>query len=205
MSRVRVHAGDNRITRSGTGLFAEALLECFPNLPVEEEGRLADPKLRENWIERVFAYHSIRSLCLVPWTIRDLIAFHTRYKLALLSHSPMAYASLGRLIGSAAAMERNELSLRYEIEFMSGLSKIATPGRHTNVLLHMVGYFKKQLDPVARKELLDSIEDYRKGLVPRIVPVTLIRHYARRLDVRYLLEQTYLDPHPKELLLRYHV
>ncbi len=205
MERVRVHAGGNRLTRSGTGLFAEALLEHFPNLPVEEEGRLADPNLRENWIERVFAYHDLRSLWATSWKVRGLIEFHTRYKLSLLAHSPSAYSSLGRLIGSSSAMERAALRDAYENGFMSGLSRIATPGRHANVLLHMVGYFKKQLDEAARGELLDSIDDYRRGLVPRIVPVTLVRHHARRLEVGYLLGQTYLNPHPKEILLRYHV
>jgi uncharacterized protein YbgA (DUF1722 family)/uncharacterized protein YbbK (DUF523 family) len=205
MERVRVHLASGMAVRSGKGLFAEALLERFPSLPVEEEGRLADPKLRENWIERVFAYHDLRVLWASRWKTGDLISFHTRYKLSLLAHSPKAYASIGRIVGEASDTDRQTLRVRYETEFMDGLRRIATPGRHANVLQHMVGYFKRDLDDAARGELLGSIEDYRRGLVPRIVPVTLILHYAKRLGIKYLLGQTYLNPQPKELLVRYHV
>jgi len=122
---VRVHKVDNRVFRSGTGLFAEVLLEYFPNLPVEEEERLAHPKLSENWLERVFAYHSFHLLWATSWTIRDLIAFHTRQKFALLEHSRSAYARLGRMLGSGAGMRRDELRSSYEREFMLALSRIA--------------------------------------------------------------------------------
>jgi uncharacterized protein YbgA (DUF1722 family)/uncharacterized protein YbbK (DUF523 family) len=205
MERVRVVASSGMATRSGSGLFAAALQERFPALPIEEEGRMGDPKLRENWIERVFAYHELQALWASRWKIGDLVAFHTKYKLSLLAHSPDAYSRLGRIVGAASTIERNGLRSSYENEFMVALRKIATPGRHANVLQHMLGYFKEDLDDDARHELLGSIEDYRNGLVPRIVPITLILHYAKRLGMAYLLGQAYLNPRPKELLVRYHV
>jgi uncharacterized protein YbgA (DUF1722 family)/uncharacterized protein YbbK (DUF523 family) len=205
MERVRVHGSRGAVTRSGTGLFAAAVMRQQLNLPVEEEGRLSDPKLRENWIERVFAYHRLRSLWATRWKMGSLIEFHTAYKLTLLAHLPSAYESLGRLVGEGSRQDREQLQASYEQGFMAALARIATPGRHANVLQHVLGYFKKTLDAEARNEVLQSIDDYRRGLVPRIVPITLLVHHARRLDVGYLLGQAYLDPHPKELLLRYHV
>jgi uncharacterized protein YbgA (DUF1722 family)/uncharacterized protein YbbK (DUF523 family) len=205
MERVRVFDAHGVPAKSGQGLFAEALLRHFPNLPVEEEGRLLDPRLRENFIERVFAYRRLRALFAQRWKVGDLVAFHTAHKLLLMAHSPKAYASLGRLVAEAKKMPRAALHERYEAEFMRALSVIATPKRHANVLQHVVGYFRNQLDADSRRELLSLIDDYRCGLVPLIVPITLIRHYVRRFDVAYLRSQIYLQPHPKELMLRNHV
>ncbi len=205
MERVRVFDAHGVPAKSGRGLFAEALLRHFPNLPVEEEGRLSDPRLRENFIERVFAYRRLRTLFAARWKIGDLVAFHTAHKLLLMAHSPQAYASLGRLVAEAKKTPRAVLRERYEAEFMQALSVIATPKRHANVLQHVAGYFRDQLDSDSRRELLSLIEDYRRGLVPLIVPITLIRHYVRRFDVAYLRGQMYLQPHPKELMLRNHV
>jgi len=190
--RVRLHQDKGRVSRSATGVFAEELMNRLPGLPVEEEGRLANPDLLANWIERVFAYDDIGSLWGSRWNARDLIAFHTRYKLVLMAHSPAAYSRLGRIVGAAASMRRDELRARYEAEFMAALSRIATPGRHANVLQHAAGYFKRDLDEASRKDLLQSVEDYRRGEVQRIVPVTLILHHARRLKLDYLLGQEYL-------------
>jgi uncharacterized protein YbgA (DUF1722 family)/uncharacterized protein YbbK (DUF523 family) len=205
LDRVRLHHGPGRVTRSGRGLFAAALADRFANLPIEEEGRLRDPQLRENWIQRVFAYHRLQMLWATRWRVGDLVAFHTSHKLVLLAHSPQAFQQLGRLVAASKALPRGELRERYEREFMAALTKPATRGRHTNVLQHMVGYFRDQLDDVLRRELLDCIEDYRRSLVPLIVPITLITHHVRRVNVEYLKGQVYLNPHPKELALRNHV
>jgi uncharacterized protein YbgA (DUF1722 family)/uncharacterized protein YbbK (DUF523 family) len=204
MERVKVYHGD-RATRSGRGLFAEVLLERFPNLPIEEEGRLCDPRLRENWIERVFAYHRLQQLWRPRWTLGDLVAFHTAQKLSVLAHAPQAYQQLGRLVARGKSLDRSALRGRYERELMSALSVLATRGRHANVLQHILGYFKKALDEASRRELLTHIEDYRRGHVPLVVPLTLIAHYVRRFGIEYLQRQAYLQPHPKELALRNHV
>jgi uncharacterized protein YbgA (DUF1722 family) len=205
MERVRVQQPKGSPSKNGRGLFAAALLERFPNLPVEEEGRLCDPRLRENWVERVFAYHALRRLWSRRWKVGDLVAFHTRYKLVLLAHWEQGYRTLGRLVADAKSVPRAELRSRYEAGFMVALKRIATVRRNTNVLQHMLGHFSKQLDPTSRQELVTHIDDYRCGLVPLVVPLTLIRHYVRLLDVPYLKDQVYLNPHPKELALRNHV
>lgn len=205
MERVRVYGGPSGATRDGRGLFAEALLARFPELPVEEEGRLSDPRLRENFIERIFAYRRLHTLFSGRWTLGGLVAFHTAHKLAVMAHSPRAYQTLGRLVAHAATMERAEVAREYRAQFMHALAVPATPVRHVNVLQHITGYFKRQLDTAAKEELLTVIDDYRRGLVPLIVPITLVRHYVNRLGVSYLKGQSYLDPHPKELALRNHV
>ncbi len=205
MERVRVYDAHGVPTKSGRGLFAAALLERFPNLPVEEEGRLADPRLRENFIERVSAYHRLRLLFAGKWKRGDLVRFHSAHKLLLVAHSPKMCENLGRLVANAQTVPRSTFSARYEAEFMSALRVIATPKRHANVLQQMAGYFRRQLDDGSRRELLSLIEDYRKGLVPLVVPLTLIRHYVRKLQITSLQGQVYLEPHPKELMLRNHV
>jgi len=154
MERVRVYDGKGVPSRNGRGLFAEALLRRCPTLPVEEEGRLNDPRIRENFVERVFAYRRLRSLFRARWTIGDLVRFHTAHKLQLLSHSPKTYAVLGRLVADAKPVPRARLRARYEAEFMKALSEIATPRRHANVLHHIVGHFRKLLDDESRRELL---------------------------------------------------
>jgi len=205
MERVKVYHGKGPPRRNGQGLYAEALLARFPQLPVEEEGRLHDPRLRENWITRVFAYHRLRSLWASRWTIGDLVRFHTAQKLLLLAHSPQDHRELGRLVAAAKTYSRPKLRETYEARLMTGLSKIATTAKNTNVLQHILGYFKKDLDAAAKEELLGHILDYRRGLVPLVVPLTLVTHYVRLLDVEYLRDQVYLNPHPKELALRNHV
>jgi uncharacterized protein YbgA (DUF1722 family)/uncharacterized protein YbbK (DUF523 family) len=205
MERVKVYGTNTIPSKSGRGLFAEALMRRFPNLPVEEEGRLNDPPLRENFVERVFAYRRVRSLFDARWALGDLVAFHTAHKLQLMAHSPKTYEQLGRLVANAKGVARAALRDRYESHFMVGLAALATRQRHTNVLQHMAGYFKKQLDNDDKRELQSVIEDYHRGLVPLIVPITLIRHHVRRFDVKYLAGQVYLEPHPKELMLRNHV
>jgi uncharacterized protein YbgA (DUF1722 family)/uncharacterized protein YbbK (DUF523 family) len=205
MERVRVFDAHGVPAKSGRGLFAEALLRHFPNLPVEEEGRLSDPHLRENFIERVFAYRRLKTLFAGRWKLGELVAFHTAHKLLLMAHSPRAYASLGRLVAGSKKKPIAELEAQYENEFMDALRELATTRRQANVLMHILGYFRDELDADTRQELLGVIEDYRCGLVPLIAPIIMIRHYARRLDVAYLRAQVYLEPHPKELMLRNHV
>ena len=142
----RIYAGNGMPSRDGRGLYADALIRRYPNLPVEEEGRLNDARLRENFIERVFAYRRLKTLFAGRWTIGGLVAFHTAHKLQLLAHSPSAYKALGRLVASAATVARAELRDRYESAFMDALKKIATPARHVNVLQHMAGYFRDRLE-----------------------------------------------------------
>ena len=205
MERVKVYDAHAIPSKSGRGLFAEALMQRYPNLPVEEEGRLNDPRLRENFVERAFAYRRVRALFTGRWTLGDLVAFHSAHKLQLLAHAPQTYAQLGRVVANAKGMPRVALRDSYESQFMQGLTVLATRQRHTNVLQHMAGYFKKLLDDDSKQELHSVIDDYRRGLVPLVVPITLIRHYVRRFDVEYLRGQIYLEPHPKELMLRNHV
>jgi uncharacterized protein YbgA (DUF1722 family)/uncharacterized protein YbbK (DUF523 family) len=204
MTRVKIHE-PHGATRRGVGVFANALLKRFPDLPVEEEGRLQDPRLRENFIERVFAYRRLHDLFASRWTVGDLVRFHTAHKLVLMAHSLPAYGRLGRFVAGAKRISRGTVRTDYRAGFMAALSIVATPQRHTNVLQHMVGYFKRTLDHDSRAELLATIDDYRRGLVPLVVPLTLIRHHVRQHDVHYLAGQVYLEPHPKELMLRNHV
>jgi uncharacterized protein YbgA (DUF1722 family)/uncharacterized protein YbbK (DUF523 family) len=205
MERVKIYDTGGAPARTGRGLFAEALIARLPLLPVEEEGRLSDPRLRDNFVERVFAHRRLRSLFAGRWTVGSLVQFHTAHKLTLLAHSPDTYRALGRLVAKAAALPRAEVKTEYESGFMNGLATLATPRKHVNVLQHMLGYFKKALDDASRVELAGAVADYQKGLVPLVVPITLFRHHVRRCGVGYLEGQTYLEPHPKELMLRNHV
>lgn len=203
--RVKVYGAGGAPTRSGRGLFAAALHAQLPWLPIEEEGRLSDPRIRDNFVERVFAYRRLRTFFAARWTMGGLVRFHTAHKLTLMAHSVEAYSALGTLVARAKSLPRSTVEARYVEPFMTALAVIATPRRHTNVLQHMAGYFKTLLDAESRAELRATIEDYRQGLVPLIVPITLIRHHVRRHDVSYLAGQTYLEQHPKELMLRNHV
>jgi uncharacterized protein YbgA (DUF1722 family)/uncharacterized protein YbbK (DUF523 family) len=215
MERVKVYDGAQGVpARNGRGLFAAALLERFPLLPVEEEGRLSDPRLRENFIERVFAHRRLSDLFGTTgrgagsgssWSLGALVAFHTAHKMSLLSHSTTAYQELGQLVARAKELPRSELRSQYQALFMKTLAIPATTRRHTNVLTHMAGHLKKVVDAESRQELAACIDEYRRGLVPLVVPLTLIRHHVRVHDVEYLKGQVYLDPHPRELMLRNHV
>jgi uncharacterized protein YbgA (DUF1722 family)/uncharacterized protein YbbK (DUF523 family) len=205
LERVKVYdrAGAS-LSVKGRGLFADALISRFPLLPVEEEGRLFDPRLRENFVERVFAHSRLQALFRERWSAGSLVEFHTAHKLILMAHSPDAYRRLGVLVAAPRQLSRAELQRRYSQEFMGALAVIATPRRHTNVLQHMAGYFKKLLDRESKAELQSTIDDYRRGLLPLIVPITLLRHHVRVYGVEYLAGQLYLQPHPKELMLRNH-
>lgn len=203
MERVKVYRANGMpSTKDGRGLFAAALLERYPWLPVEEEGRLNDPGLRENFFVRVFAYRRLKSAFKPRWRVGDLVRFHTGEKLLLMAHDQSGYRALGKLVAAAKGRPRQELQAEYSELYMGSLRKLATPPRHVNVLQHIQGYFKKTLSDDARQELSEVIEDYRRGLVPLIVPITLLRHHVRAEGVEYLQGQVYLEPHPKELMLR---
>jgi uncharacterized protein YbgA (DUF1722 family)/uncharacterized protein YbbK (DUF523 family) len=205
MERVRLYDEHGVPARTARGAFAEALLARFPDLPVEEEGRLGDLRLRENFVKRVFAYHRLKAFFAGRWTLGGLVAFHTAHKLVLMAHSPEAYRRIGRLVARAKSLPRGELRASYTSECMAALAVPTSNRRHTNVLQHMLGYFSKDLAAGERQELVGLIDDYRRGLVPLVVPLTLVRHHVRRLGVEYLRGQVYLEPHPKELMLLNHV
>jgi uncharacterized protein YbgA (DUF1722 family)/uncharacterized protein YbbK (DUF523 family) len=205
MERVKVYNTAGMSERTGVGLYASALLAQFPSLPVEDEGRLNDPRLRENFIERIFAYRRLRDLFASAWTLHDLVRFHTAHKMALLAHSTTRYRELGQLVARGSTMRKAALREAYGELFMKTLAIVATTRRHANVLMHMLGHLKKKVDAESRQELLQSIEEYRQGIVPLVVPLTLLRHHVRVHGVEYLAGQTYIEPHPRELMLRNHV
>ena len=200
--RVRVYGTGGAPSRDGRGSFASALVDAISDLPVEEEGRLNDPALRGNFIERVFAYQRLKTTLSGRWKVGDLVAFHTAEKFLLSAHDPKAHAELGRFVAGAKGTPRKRLTSDYRALFMAALARPATIRKHANVLQHMAGHLKNLLDEGSKAELHQAIEDYRLGLAPLIVPVTLIRHFVRLHDVAYLAGQTYLSPCPRELMLR---
>ncbi len=204
MERVEVHS-KGAAAPSGRGLFARALMERMPLLPVEEEGRLDDPRLRENFVERVFAYRRLKSLLARRRRVGDLARFHAAEKLLLLAHDPAACGALGRLAAAARGRPRAEVAGGYGERYMRALAKLATPGRHAKVLRLMAGYLEDLLPAEERQELHQAIADFRRGLLPLVVPLTLLGHHVRRHRVSSLQGQTYLEPHRKELMLRNHV
>ena len=188
----------------GIGLFARACMDAFPLLPVEDEGRLADPDILDGFVLRVFAYHRWQSLMEKRVTHRTIVEFHKAHQYLLLAHSPPHHHTLGRLIAQADRRRPRELAMRYGRLFMDALAVKATVRKHVNVLQHILGFFKARLDRQEKAELLDVIDAYRRGLTPLIVPLTLVKHYAKIFDVGDIRGQVYLNPHPKELMLRHH-
>ena len=205
IERVRIYSEQGQLSRNGAGLFARAFIEQFPLIPVEEEGRLCDSALRENFIERVFCYRRWQDLVRSGVTRQALGQFHMIHKYLLLAHHPQQCEMLGRLIGQAHQHRLKELARRYGEMFMKTLAVKATVRKHANVLHHILGYFKARLAAHEKLELLGVIDDYHHGLTPLIVPLTLIKHYVQIFDVSYIRAQVYLTPHPKELMLRNHV
>jgi len=205
MERVRVYRGTGVPAKDGRGLYAQVLMQEMPLLPVEEEGRLNDPVLRDNFYVRVFAYRRWQQYMGAHPRLGGLVDFHARHKLLLLAHSEPHMRRLGKLVASAKSRPLDDVVLEYGRFFMEGLGKHATVKTHVNVLQHVLGYFSEKLEAPERVELLGVIEDYRKRLTPLIVPLTLVRHYVAKFDVPYIREQVYLQPHPKELMLRNHV
>ena len=206
MERVKVYNEKGAGVKNGVGLFARAFMDYFPDIPVEEEGRLHDPVLRENFIERIFTCYRWKNLVHkeIPG-IRTVLSFHTKNKLLILSHSTKHYQEMGRLVAGGKDLSAQELVRRYGSLLMAAMRLKATPKKNANVLMHMMGYFKKELSSWEKAELLEVIEQYRLSMIPLLVPLTLLKHYVRKYDQPYLKEQTYLDPHPLELQLRNHV
>ena len=202
MERVRIYNDKGMPERRGVGIFAAALMEALPLLPVEEEGRLGDPVLRDNFIERVFVYKRWQTLEKEGFTAQGLVAFHSDHKYLILAHSQPVYRELGRMVADAGKGDPGELAARYISVLMAALRKPATPRQHVNVLQHLTGYLKDRIDSDDRAELVEIIEQYRQGLVPLIVPITLINHHFRRHPDPYVMRQHYLQPHPRELMLR---
>jgi uncharacterized protein YbgA (DUF1722 family)/uncharacterized protein YbbK (DUF523 family) len=205
LERVKVYSEKGMPVKKGRGIFASIFIEHFPLIPVEDEGRLHDPGLRENFIERVFALRRWRETLSKELTMADMVGFHTNHKLLILSHSEKHYRTMGKLVATGKEIPLKELYVRYQSLLMDALQLKTTPKKNSNVLMHMMGYFKKQLAPDEKQELLEVIRQYRDGYTPLIVPITLINHYARKYDQPYLSKQTYLHPHPAELRLRTHV
>jgi uncharacterized protein YbgA (DUF1722 family)/uncharacterized protein YbbK (DUF523 family) len=205
MQGVKMYTKTGVSARKGIGIFAQAFMDHFPLLPVEDEGRLQDPGIRENFIARVFVYQRWSEFIAARGTLGHLVTFHAEHKLLLMSHSPKHLRELGLLVSQGKKYQRALLFENYFRVMMEGLRLAATTKKHTNVLQHMAGYFKKLLSSDEKQELLDVITQYRKGLVPLIVPITLIKHYVRKYDEAYLAKQYYLNPHPLELMLRNHV
>ena len=201
---VKVYTLSGMPSQRGVGLFGRAFMNKFPVIPVIDDGRIHDPGLRENFIERVFVYKRWQEFIKKGGFIRDLVAFHTEHKLLILSHSPRHSIILGQLIAKTRQNRPEDLNKKYISLLMEGLRLIATVKKNTNVLLHIAGYFKKQLSPDDKKELLELIGNYHQGYVPLIVPVVLVKHYVRKFNEPYLQKQYYLNPHPLELMLRNH-
>ena len=205
MERVKVYGAKGGPAKKGVGLFAREFMNRFPLIPVEDEGRLHDPILRENFIERIFALRRFRETLIPPFTSKDLVEFHTRHKFLILSHSPTHYRRLGPLVAHPNSSPLSERMQTYQGLFLEALQIKTTPKKHADVLLHMMGFFKNALSPDEKKELIEIIEHFKAGLIPLIVPVTLFLHYVRKYDQPYLKNQYYLLPHPLELKLRDHV
>lgn len=205
MVRVKVYNDQGSVAGHGSGLFAAAFMKAFPLLPVEEEGRLNDPRLRENFIERVFAMKRYRDATASARSVRALSEFHAAHKYLLMAHSVTKLRTMGHLLAAKVAQgELNRVAGEYESILLDVLSLLPTTKKHVNVLMHMMGYLKTHLSADEKQELLGVIEQYRQELIPLIVPITLLKHYVRKYQVPYLLDQVYLDPHPAELKLRNH-
>lgn len=204
LARVKVYNERGVPSATGVGLFARIFMARFPLLPVEDEGRLQDPEIRENFLERLFFHRRWRELLARKPDLGDLVAFHSRHKLQIMAHSPEHYRQMGRLVAQARQLPLPEVLATYQDLALTALRLKATVSKNANVLSHLQGYFKKQLSGDEKQELLEIINSYRRREVPLIVPVTLINHYVRKYQEPYLMEQFYLHPHPLELKLRNH-
>jgi uncharacterized protein YbgA (DUF1722 family)/uncharacterized protein YbbK (DUF523 family) len=204
MERVKVYNGRGGMSGRARGLFAKAFLERFPALPCEEEGRLNDPDLRENFIVRVFTLWRYRQAVRASPTLRTLMAFHARNKYLLMSHNEKKMREMGRQLAGLKARDARKHIPVYEANLMLAMKRLATVKKHTNILAHALGFLRDALDQSDRQELKRIIDDYHSCLLPLIVPVTMLRHYVVKHDIAYLRDQYYLDPHPTELKLRNH-
>lgn len=205
MERISVYNDNGMPVKSGSGLFAAAFMKHFPLIPVEDDGRLHDPGIRENFIERIFTLQRWRRIASGRKRIGDVVEFHTRHKLLILAHSPDHYRRMGKQVAAASQHPIEELFRIYETTLLEALKHKTTIKKNVNVLQHLLGYFKKQLSADEKQEMLQIIDAYHAGHVPLIVPVTLVNHYVRKYRQPYLSGQFYLQPHPLALQLRNHV
>ena len=205
MERVRVYNEKGMPAKKGVGMFAKIFMNHFPLLPVEDEGRLHDPKLRENFVERIFTLKRWREVLEKKESRGNLVDFHKQHKMLILSHSLKHHQMMGKLVAQAKGIPLKELYQQCQAILMEALQLKTTPKKNANVLMHMMGYFREQLSSDEKQELLEVIDHYRQEHIPLIVPITLINHYVRKYNQSYLKEQIYLNPHPLELQLRNHV
>ncbi|MDF3933292.1 DUF1722 domain-containing protein [Pseudomonas citronellolis] len=203
LQRVKLYsAGDQPLAGGARGLYAEAFCAARPELPVEEEGRLHDATLRENFITRVYAHLEWQALCRAGLTHKAILDFHSRYKYQLLAHSPRQYAELGHLLADIGRHAAETFGADYYRRFAQAMRHCASRGNHANVLLHLAGYLKRALAAEDRGELCELIDQYRRGVVPLVVPLALLKHHFRRHPHPYIARQAYLQPHPEALGLR---
>jgi uncharacterized protein YbgA (DUF1722 family)/uncharacterized protein YbbK (DUF523 family) len=195
----------NVVSHKGVGIFAREVVKSFSILPVEDEGRLHDPMLRENFIERIFVFWRWHQLLDKDYSLAGLVNFHTRHKLLIMAHSPLLLKELGGLVARGKEFAKDQLFDNYIKKLMSGLKNIATIDKNTNVLYHIQGYFKSELSGFEKQELSQLISDYHQHLIPLIVPVVILKHYIYKYNKSYLMQQYFLKPHPLELMLRNHV
>lgn len=203
--RVKVYRDKGMPQQQGRGLFAAEFAKHFPLVPIEEEGRLCDAGLRENFIERIFALDRLRQVFAGRWNRGALVEFHAREKYLLMAHDPRGLKQLGQLVAAVKQHPPAQFRDLYMAGYMAVLAKTATSRKHVNALQHMAGYLKDDLGPEERRRVLSMIQDYHQGLVPLIVPMTILRHYIELHDIAYVNRQVYLNPHPRELMLRNHV
>ncbi len=204
MENVKVYNDKGGFSGKASGLFAKAFLEHFPTLPCEDEGRLNDPDLRENFVERVFTLWRFRQALSASPNLATLMTFHARNKLLIQAHHETLMREMGRELAGLKAREARAHIPRYEAKLMRALKALATVHKHTNILQHMLGFLRDDVDEADRKELAGIVDDYHRELVPLIVPVTMLRHYVIKHGIEYLKDQYYLSPHPMELKLRNH-
>lgn len=202
MERVKVYDENGAPARGGRGLFAAALMERLPLLPVEEEGRLRDARLREHFVARIFARARVREFLASDWGPAQLVEFHAGEKMLVRVHDPGLALELGRLVAEAGRLDRAELAARYEELHARALAKPATPGRHQDVLEHLAGHVTEEVSSEDRAELQRAIEEYRDGIVPLAVPLALLRRHIRAASAEWAAAQVYLEPAPRELGLR---
>jgi len=204
MERVRIYGPSGMPQKNGVGIFAGIFMKQFPMFPTEEEGRLHDPILRENFIESIFVFKRWRELPESERQPKHLIRFHTEHKYLIMSHSPRHLSPMGKLTAEAGHTPADRLYSDYQKNLLEALRLKTTVKKNVNVLMHMMGYFKKQLTADEKRELLEIIDAYHQEHVPLVVPITLINHYVRKYEEAYLKDQFYLNPHPLELQLRNH-
>lgn len=203
MQRVRVYNADGDVLRrDGRGLFADALTRAWPLLPVEEEGRLNDDALRENFMERVFFHDDWCSLIEQGLTPRGLLEFHTRHKFQLLAHDQAVYRALGPLLADLKAAPLADIATRYIESAMQGMQRLVSRGAHVNTLQHLFGFYRADLSAEERAEAHDQLQAYQRGEVPLVVPMSLLRMFQRRFPSDYVGSQHYLSPYPDQLGLR---